>query len=152
MRLVHGDKPGADPAQHLHRCGRGQPFGRHVQKLDAPVIQALKDGFGLFLGIARGQRTGHDARRPQGPHLIAHQRDQRRDDHRHPVPAQRGKLEAQRLAAPRRHDRKNILPRQHSLDDFGLTGPEPGKAEDGLQQRGRIRHGTGHRTGARYKR
>ena len=151
MRLVHGNQPGADAAQHLHRCGRGQPFGRHVQKLDAAVVQALKHGLGLFFGIARGQRPCHDARRPQGPHLIAHQGYQRRDDHRHPVAAQRRKLKAQRLAPPRRHDRQNVPPGQHSLDDLGLTGAEPGKSENRLKQGRGIGRGTVHRKEARYK-
>ena len=152
MRLVHGNQTGANATQHLHGCGRGQTFRCHVKQLDAAFVQALKNRLRLFPGIARSQGPGHDARRPQGPHLIAHQGDQRRDDHRHPIPAKRRKLEAQRLAAPRRHDRQNVLSRQNRLNDLGLTGAEPGKAEDGLKQGKGIGHGTVHRKDARSNR
>jgi len=67
-------------------------------------------------------------------HLIAHQRNQRRDHQSEARPGDGGKLVAQRLAAARRHHREHVLARQHSAHDFFLAGTKLAEAEDGMQQ------------------
>ena len=135
MRLVHRDQPGVDAAQQRECAGARKPLRRHVEQFHPPFVQRLKHLFGFFVGVARGQRPGLDSRRAQGPHLIPHQRDQRRDDDRHPLAAERGQLKAQRLAAAGRHDGQRVLARQHRRNDLGLPRPEAGKAENRVQKR-----------------
>ena len=65
--------------------------------------------------------------------LVAHQRDQRRDDEGHAAAQQRRELVAERLAAAGRHDREDVLPRHHGPHDLLLAGAEVGEAEDGLE-------------------
>ena len=142
MRLIHGDQPGADPPQQAHRPGRGEPFGRHVEQLEPPLIQRLKHGLGFFVGIARGQRPGLDPGFTQAADLIAHQRNQRRDDHRHPVAAKSRQLKAKGFPATRRHDGQGVAPLQHGFDDFFLTGTEGPIAEDRRQKLARVVHGS----------
>jgi hypothetical protein len=66
--------------------------------------------------------------------LIAHERDERRDDHGHPWQQQRGKLVAERLPCSRRHDSHGV-PSGHDRFDHGLlTGPECIETEDLLER------------------
>ena len=73
-------------------------------------------------------------------HLVLHQRDQRRDDHRQPVEQQRRDLVAQRLAAAGGHDRQRIAPGQHVLDHLALERAEGVVAEGVFEDGG----GCGH--------
>ena len=77
------------------------------------------------------KRPGLHPRRLQRPNLIAHQRDQGRDDHSHPVTAQCRQLEAQAICRPPVGMIASVFrPGQHSLDNFFLSGPEIRKAKD----------------------
>ncbi len=135
MRLVHGDQRHARLCQHPLRPARGQPFRREVEQLERAVVQRAEHGVGLFLGIARGQRTGGDAGLAQPADLVAHQRDERRNHHRHAGAHQRRKLEAQRLAPACGHDRQHVAPLGHGLDDLALAGAERIEAENVFQHR-----------------
>jgi hypothetical protein len=94
----------------------------------------------LFLGIARGERASLHPRLAQGADLVAHERDEGRQDDGDALAAERGQLEAQRLAAARGHDRQNVAPFCHGGHDFGLSGAEGGESEDGRQDRLRVAH------------
>ncbi len=97
----------------------------------------------------RSARIERRRRDPEAPHLldlVAHQRDQRRDDQRQPAVDDRRKLVAERLAASGRHHREDILAGKHGGDDLGLAGTEGVVAEDGLEGCRRRRHvWRGHR-------
>ena len=136
MRLVHGDGGDAGAAQHRHRRPRGEPLGRHVEDLQRPLTQPGEDGVRLGLGVARGQRAGRHPRLAQAAHLVAHQRDEGRDDHGHALAHQRRQLVAERLAAARGHDRQHVAARGHGLDDLLLAGAESVEAPDLAQQVG----------------
>ena len=140
MRLVHGDQRHADAPQHAQRRPRSQPFGRDIQQLEPPGLQRIPHFGGLFLGIARGQRPGLYPGLAQRAHLVAHQRDQRRNHQRHPVAHQRGQLETQRLAATRGHDRQHVVAARHGIDDILLTGPKAVEPENITQNRGSGAH------------
>ena len=56
--------------------------------------------------------------------LIAHQRDQRRDDNGQSVPQKRGQLIAERLAAARRHHGEHVSPFEDRADNIILARPE----------------------------
>ena len=134
MRLVHGDGGHARAPQQGQRPARGQPFRRHVEKLQLAPRQGPEHGVGFLVGVAAGQRARRHPRLAQRAHLVAHQGDQRGYDHRHPVPHQRGQLEAQRLAAARGHDRQHVAAPGHGLDDLLLAGAETVEAPDLSQQ------------------
>ena len=136
MRLIHRDQAALRPPQKPESGPGGQPFRRHVEQLQPTLVDGVKDLFRLFIGIAGRQSPRLDPHSLQRANLIAHQGDEGRDDDGHPVPTQGRQLETQGFAATRRHDGKGVLPRQHSLDDFRLTGAEIGKAENGVQKRG----------------
>ena len=129
MRLVHGDHRHADAAQHAHGRPRGQPFGRHIQQLQLAALQRLPDGIRLFRSVARGQRTRGHPRLLQRAHLVAHQRDQRRDHHSNPVAHQRRQLETQGFTATRGHDGQHVFTVRHGVHDLFLPGAESVKAE-----------------------
>ena len=141
MRLVDCDHCYTNTAQHLHRATRGQPFGRHIEKAQRARLKPAPDGLGLFLGIARGQRTCLDTCRLQGADLIAHQGDERRDDNRHPLTRQRRQLETKGFTATCGHNRKGVFTRNHGLHDLLLTGPEGIKTKDIFQQHGGAHEG-----------
>ncbi len=81
------------------------------------------------LRLRRRRRAGADC-----AHLVAHQRDQRRDDDGEPAAEQRRKLVAQRLAAAGRHDREHIPAGEDRLDDLRLPLAERREAEHAAQQ------------------
>ena len=140
MRLIHRDHRHVHPAQHVLCPGRGQPFRRKIKQLQRVVGDGGPDRFGLFFGVARGQRAGFDPGGPQGAHLISHQRDQWRDHHRHTGPHQRRQLKAQGFPTPRRHDRQHVASGGNRLDDLLLARAKGIKAEYIAQKRGGFGH------------
>jgi hypothetical protein len=66
--------------------------------------------------------------------LIAHQGNQRRDDDGKAPAHDRGQLIAQRLARSRRHDRKDIFPREYGFENFLLAWPKAGEAENAFER------------------
>ena len=65
-----------------------------------------------------------DTRLVERLHLIHHQRDQRRHNHRDPRHQKRWQLIAQRLPGAGRHDCKDIPPGEDLVDDLLLSRPE----------------------------
>ena len=135
MRLIHGDQRAVDAPEHWQRGARGEPFGCHVQEFQPPLIQRCEHLFGFFLGVPRGERPRLNPRGAQRPDLIAHQRNQRRDNHRHPISAQRRKLKTQGFSATRWHDGQRVAPGQHGIHNLFLSGPKARKAKDRMQKR-----------------
>jgi hypothetical protein len=140
MCLIDSDEACADAAQESEGAARGKPFGGHVEKLDAAIVKAGKDIFSFFVGVARGEGARADARFAQCADLIAHERNQRRDDDGDAFAQKGGKLETQRFAAACRHDGERVAPLGHGPDDLGLSGAEGGESKD----RGETLLGGGH--------
>jgi hypothetical protein len=144
VRLVNGDQADPGIGQHPLRATGGEPLGGEVKELQLARRQRVPDGVGLLGCIGRGQRPGGDPGLAQAANLVAHQRDQRRDHQRDPGPQQGGKLKAQRLAAARGHDGKNILARGDGVHDLFLAGAEGVESEYVAQKRGGVGHVAGH--------
>ena len=129
MRLVHGDQRHRDfPAQFLEG-GRLQALGRDV---DHPVeaLARILQRQGKLPGRQRGiQVRGAHARLVEGGDLVLHQRNQGRDDQRHPLQQQGRHLVAQGLARAGGHDAERVPPFQERADDLPLPGPEGVVAE-----------------------
>ena len=97
----------------------------------------------LLVVLARGEhhRGVAEVREPRA--LVAHERDQGRDDHRQVVAGERGELVAEALAAAGRHDDERVAAVQCRLDRLALAGPEGREAEQGEQRLGRRVGGRG---------
>ena len=142
MRLVDGEKRGPDALQEHRGALGGEALRGHVEQLEPALVEGGEGLLGL-LGVGlRGERPGGDAGGAERPDLVAHQRDQRRDDEGDARPGQRRQLVAERLAAAGRHDREHVAPGLDRGDDLLLAGTEVGEAEDLPEQAARLGHGS----------
>jgi hypothetical protein len=78
------------------------------------------------------------AKLAQRGHLVVHQRDQRRNDHRGARPAQRGNLKADALAAAGRHQHQRVATGDYVVYHLLLVAPESREAEHPTQHCRRI--------------
>ena len=134
MRLVDGEKIDLDLPQGGDHVVAQQPFGRDIEKPERSLVEATRDP-AAFVGVGRGIEARRlDACLAQLGDLVAHQRDQRRNHKREAAADDRRKLEAERLAAARRHDREHVLARERRGEDVLLSGTKVREAEDGRQE------------------
>ena len=89
----------------------GQLLGGQQHELDLALLHAL-DGLGP-VALAHGRVQRRRLALVDGLHLVALQRDQRRDDDRRPVDQQAGQLVDRRLARAGRHDRQRVAAVEH---------------------------------------
>jgi len=116
MSLVDGEQRDLRAADQLTETRRHDTLGRDIEKIERAVADGAAD-VEKFLAAKRGiQRGGVDPDLLQRLHLIAHQRDQRRNDDADAIAAERRNLEAERLARPGREKHDGIAARNHLLD------------------------------------
>ena len=139
MRLVDGEERDRRIADHLaearrrrgararHRADRA----RRRQIARRTSRNSSRDSDELSAAAA-------DAELLQRLHLVAHQRDQRRDDDADAVAAERRDLVAERLAGAGREQHDGIAAGRHMFDDRLLLAAERGIAVDRLQDRERM--------------
>jgi hypothetical protein len=143
VRLVDRKQAHIGSLEQVERVRLVEPLGRDVDEAKLPA-RHLVDDLAVLGKIVRGVETpGGDAVAAKLRHLIAHQRDQRRDHHGKAVAQQRGKLITQRLPAARGHDRQHVAAAEQRLDDFALAGPkrlEPERSAEGLLGCGEVGH------------
>ena len=125
--------------QPRHQALVRQPLGREEEEAQLARFEQAPRLVDLGIGAHRVQRRGGDAERAELAHLVAHQRDQRRDDERQPAVEDRRQLVADRLAAAGRHDREDVLAGEDPVDDLALAGPEIVVAEHRFQRRAGVR-------------
>jgi len=131
MRFVDSQKADLRAFEERERVGLGEAFGRDVDEAQPPLRDLVED-LEVLAEVVHGiEARGRDAIAAELRHLVAHQRDQRRYHHREPLAQQRGKLIAQRLPAPCRHDRQHIAAGEDRLHDLALAGAK------GLEPEGR---------------
>ena len=124
MRLVDGEQRDVDAGQHLRKARCRQPLRRDVEQVELALHQPAAD-LRRFLRRQRGvQCLGVHAGLPQSLHLVAHQRDQRRDDDADTRPAQRRHLVADRFAGPGREQHHRIAAIGDVADHVFLLAPE----------------------------
>ena len=107
----------------------------------------VDDALLLGAGQAAVEQRGGDTSRPQGGHLILHERNEWGDDEREPAEDEGRDLEADRLAAPGRKDRKGIPAGQNRLHHPPLGRPEIRVAEVALEERPRLVQALGNDVG-----
>ena len=123
-------------AQRVRRALQRQPLGRDVEELQAPVREvARRRATARPRRGLRVQRAGRDARGRSAAHLVAHQRDERRDDDGEARPAQRRQLVAERLAAARGHQGEARAAGGHVRHDLRLPGRKSGKPKTSCRTR-----------------
>jgi hypothetical protein len=145
-RLVDREPAQPGPPEAREKIARGEPLGRHEQQVERPGLQPSERIAALVVVLAGIQGRGRDAERAHLLDLVAHERDQRRDDHRQPAIDEGGQLVAHRLAAAGRHHGEHVRPREHGSHDLGLAGPEIVVAEHVFQEgagAGEVGHGCG---------
>ena len=111
-------------------AGVVQPLGRHHQQVDGARGDAVVDLVPV-VDVGRVDGLGGDARPPGGRDLVAHEREQRRDDQRGAGPLlaeQAGGDEVHgRLAPPGALDDEGAAPVEHErLDGRELVGSDDG--------------------------
>ena len=156
VHLVDDDqpRPAADERHDLVReLGVGEPLGRDDQQVDRVVAQRV--GQLVDRGVVgRVDRHAAQAEPAGGLDLVAHEREQRRDQQRRPEPllAQQvgGEEVDRRLAPPGALHHEHPRPVVHErLDRLALIVPELGVGPRGeppecVEQRIRVGHGTEH--------
>ena len=156
VRFVDGEARRRKAGEAVQHILLHQPLRRNVEQAQAAVAQ-LPVGFrGLGARRRRIERARRHAVQAQRGDLVAHERDQRRDDDGQAVARQRRNLVAQRLAGAGRHDGEHILALHQRRDDLRLAGPETGEAESvfqdgesGVEGRHRDTAASGHGRGRR---
>ena len=144
MGLVYREERHVGAAERLDEVVAAEAFRRDVDELELAAAHA-GDARLLLLEVDGAiDEGGRQASRTQGVHLILHQRDQGGDDDGRARLHQRGELEAERLAAARRHHDNRVAPREDALDDLALALAESVEAEILAQRRERgVRGGGG---------
>lgn len=133
VRLVDHEQPcrGSQPGQDLvPEVGVVEPLGADEQHIHFPCCHLGLDGVPL-LGIGRVDRAGGDPGPGRGRYLVAHQCEQRRDDHRRAAalrPQQRGRDEIHGGLAPAGplDDQRSAPVRDQCLDGPPLVLAQPG--------------------------
>ncbi len=143
--LVDGDQRGLKLDQPVED-ERRQGFGREIQQIELAVPGRVPHGLARVQAARRVEPFGAHAARLQRLDLVAHQRDQRRDDDGEAFLDQGRDLVAQALAAAGRQHGQHVAAFQDRLDDVRLLAPEGLVAED------RFQHGFGLRQGRTARR
>ena len=124
MRLVDDEAADRRFGQPLQESRARQPLGRHVEEVE-PAQPG--DPQRLLLVGARKCRVDESRPHPELPqpvHLVLHERDQGRDDHREPAAGEGWHPVADRLAGSGRGHRQHVPSRQLRLNHLQLAGPE----------------------------
>ncbi len=134
MGLVDGEESDLHAIEELQEGRQDEPFRSDVDEIEPVRPQIGAHAHPLFVGEAGVERGGADADLAQILHLVAHQRDQRRDDDPDALPAEGGNLIAQGLAAAGRHQDNGVPAGDDMRDDLRLMAAEflvaEGRAQD----------------------
>ena len=140
MRLVDGEQRERRPLQQVQEARRGETLRRDIDEVEPALAHRPLDARPLAAVERRVEgRRLHPVLDERG-HLVLHQRDQRRDDDRHPLPDQRRHLVAERLAGTRRHQHQRVFAPDYRVDGSALVAAERLVAEDPPEDLQRVRH------------
>ena len=125
-------------------AGGGDAFGGGVEQGDVAAQHALFYRAGFLKGEGGIEERRLNACLMQCAHLVLHQRDQRRDHHRHAMACMlarnSGYLVAERFAATRGHQHQGVTACTDMLDDGLLRAAKAVVTED-LAEDGKGRQG-----------
>ena len=141
VRLVDGEERHVDLVEQRQRPFAQEPFRRGIQQVDATRAEPRFDVEHRVVRQRRIEIRRPHARLEQRSDLVAHQRDERRDDHRRAVADERGNLVAERFAPAGRHQHEAVTAGDGMVDDRPLLPAKAGVAEHPLQD---LLRGGGH--------
>ena len=124
MGLVHGNERHARAAEETHGTARCKLLGRDVEKLECAAIVSVQHRIGFFERVGAGECSGRNARLLERSDLVAHERNERRDDDGDSVPHQSGELETQGFAAACGHDGQNVVAFGNGCSNLGHAEAE----------------------------
>ena len=131
--FVDGEKGEAGAREQFQCAVAEQALRGDVEQVQLAVRDGRFDLKHLLVRQGRVEARGADARLAQTLHLVPHERDQRRDDHAHPVAHDGRDLVAERFAAAGGHENQAVAP-GHRVFDYGLLLAEEGRvAEDSVE-------------------
>ena len=107
-----------------------EPLGRDVEKVEPARVDLLGDLARFERRRRRVKRRGVDSVLLRGIDLIFHEREQGTDDDAQTRHEERGKLVAQRFAAPCRHNGEDVASCENCADDRLLMRAKRGISED----------------------
>ncbi len=133
MRLIDGEQGDPGAAEHRQAARRDQTFRGDVEKVEFAGEQLPLDLVGFVPRQGGIQHRRLDARFQQARDLVAHQRDQGRDDDTAARAQQGWQLVTQRLAAAGRHQHQAIAAIGHVANDIFLCTAKTRQAEHRMQ-------------------
>ena len=144
MRFVDGEEGDRGPVEQREGALAHQALRRDVEQVDRTRPGGCLDRPDFVEGEGRVQVRGAHACLQQRIHLVLHQRDEWRDDHRDAVAEQGRDLVAERLAPAGGHDHESVAAARDVLDDRFLFGSKRAVSEDAIEHfvRGAV-HGGG---------
>ncbi len=134
MRLVDDETGDPRLRQAVEEAGPREPFGRHVEELEA-----AEPGHPERLLLVGAGERGVDVGRPdvelaETVDLVLHECDEGGDHDCKPVAKERWHPVADRLPGAGRSDRQHVPPGQLGLHDLDLPGPERLQPEDVVER------------------
>ena len=133
VRLVDGEEGQPAALKESQRAASQQAFRCHVQQVNKSVPHRRFDIQDFRVGKGRIQVRRPHSGLAQARHLIAHERDQRRNDYPDAVAHQSRNLVAERLAATSRHKDQAVATANGAIDHCLLLTHEVAEAEHPVQ-------------------
>ena len=133
VRLIDRDQLRRRRVHQVREALRVDPLGSHVEQPGLPAPHPHLNLKRLLRRQRAVQKIRRRPVRPQRPHLVLHQRDQRRHHQRQPLPQQRRQLVAERLPPARRHQHQRILAAAQVLNHLPLQRPKLPKPKEPLE-------------------
>lgn len=134
MRLVHGHQRNRRMAREATEPFRLQTFRRDVEQLDPSRGRQRKYRRLLVRRLRGVDERGRNADVVQRVDLIAHQRDQRRDDDGRSRQNRGRNLIAYGFSGPGGHDAEDVMPGENVVDHTGLPRTERFVSEISFQR------------------
>ncbi len=141
VRLVDGQQRQLALGDDREKSRRAEPLRRHVEQSAESVAQPRHRLALLIPALPAAQHHRRNAQRAQLPHLVGHQRNQRRDDQRESAQRDGRQLIAEALARAGRHHHQRVAAGQHVVHNFALLQTELFESEDRGQDGINIAHG-----------
>ncbi len=133
VRLVDGQQRQLASGDDGEKARRAEALRRDVEESAEALAQLRHCRKLLIPALAAREHPGRNAQRAHLPHLVGHQRNQRRDDQREPAQCSRRQLVAEALARSGRHHNKRVAIGEHVVDDLALLRAKLFEPEDRSQ-------------------
>ena len=138
VRLVDGDERDIDTLHHRLEAGKHKALRGDIEQVELAGLEVAEGAGGLFRRDRGVERRGVDASLSQRLDLVAHQRDERRDDDADALAGEGRDLEAHRLAGAGGEQHHRVATAGDVADNILLLAAETLVTEDGAQDFGGV--------------